>query len=249
MTEPAVQVTGLNGAGKSPAVKVPCTLADPAPGSARVAACPANCHRVCFPGVDSVRRAGDVCASHGYFPGMPRSRGRGRVLVRHHCGLSRCGAGAGRFHCVRRRNRRVAITLQGAALQLQPLTRVNKTRHRKGRRRVATGASHPASLSSAFRRGPGTLVVVPRRGPGHRYESYTADPPYVQVLKTNPNLRQLFPSPAAPKAGADPGQRRRSDRQFFKFAHSLHPTENFLCPSPATLLRLWTKRKKSATGR
>jgi hypothetical protein len=34
----------------------------------------------------------------------------------------------------------------------------------KGRRRVATGANHPASLSSAFRRGPGTPAVVPRRG-------------------------------------------------------------------------------------
>jgi hypothetical protein len=34
----------------------------------------------------------------------------------------------------------------------------------KGRRRVATGANHPASLSSAFRRGPGTPAAVPRRG-------------------------------------------------------------------------------------
>src|SRR6202161_3841799 len=33
-----------------------------------------------------------------------------------------------------------------------------------GRRRVATGANHPASRSSAFRRGPGTPAVVPRRG-------------------------------------------------------------------------------------
>jgi hypothetical protein len=32
------------------------------------------------------------------------------------------------------------------------------------RRRVATGANHPASHSSAFRRGPGTPAVVPRRG-------------------------------------------------------------------------------------
>jgi hypothetical protein len=31
----------------------------------------------------------------------------------------------------------------------------------KGRRRVATGANHPASLSSAFRRGPGTPAAVP----------------------------------------------------------------------------------------
>jgi len=33
-----------------------------------------------------------------------------------------------------------------------------------GRRRVATGANHPASRSSAFRRGPGTPAAVPRRG-------------------------------------------------------------------------------------
>ncbi len=33
-----------------------------------------------------------------------------------------------------------------------------------GRRRVATGANHPASQSSAFRRGPGTPAVVLRRG-------------------------------------------------------------------------------------
>ncbi len=32
------------------------------------------------------------------------------------------------------------------------------------RRRVATGANHPASHSSAFRRGPGTPAAVPRRG-------------------------------------------------------------------------------------
>ena len=33
-----------------------------------------------------------------------------------------------------------------------------------GRRRVATGANHPASRSSAFRRGPGTPAVMLRRG-------------------------------------------------------------------------------------
>jgi hypothetical protein len=32
------------------------------------------------------------------------------------------------------------------------------------RRRVATGANHPASQSSALRRGPGTPATVPRRG-------------------------------------------------------------------------------------
>src|SRR6185437_6945146 len=32
------------------------------------------------------------------------------------------------------------------------------------RRRVATGANHPASRSSAFRRGPGTPAVMLRRG-------------------------------------------------------------------------------------
>src|ERR1022692_4083544 len=32
------------------------------------------------------------------------------------------------------------------------------------RRRVATGANHPASHSSALRRGPGTPATVPRRG-------------------------------------------------------------------------------------
>jgi len=40
----------------------------------------------------------------------------------------------------------------------------NESGPKKGRRRVATGANHPASLSSAFRRGPGTPAAVPRRG-------------------------------------------------------------------------------------
>jgi len=35
---------------------------------------------------------------------------------------------------------------------------------KKDRRRVATGANHPASHSSALRRGPGTPATVPRRG-------------------------------------------------------------------------------------
>jgi hypothetical protein len=39
-----------------------------------------------------------------------------------------------------------------------------KGRAKTGRRRVATGANHPASRSSAFRRGPGTPAAVPRRG-------------------------------------------------------------------------------------
>jgi len=34
----------------------------------------------------------------------------------------------------------------------------------KRRRWVATGANHPASRTSAFRRGPGTLATVPWRG-------------------------------------------------------------------------------------
>ena len=42
--------------------------------------------------------------------------------------------------------------------------RIHKMTREKGRRRVATGANHPASLSSAFRRGPGTPAAVPRRG-------------------------------------------------------------------------------------
>ena len=50
--------------------------------------------------------------------------------------------------------------------------RANTASHRRGdrrppsmgRRRVATGANHPASHSSAFRRGPGTPVTVLRRG-------------------------------------------------------------------------------------
>ena len=48
-----------------------------------------------------------------------------------------------------------------------------------GRRRVATGANHPASHSSAFRRGPGTPVGCSDGGPEHRYECYTETPPYV----------------------------------------------------------------------
>ena len=48
-----------------------------------------------------------------------------------------------------------------------------------GRRRVATGANHPASHSSAFRRGPGTPVGCPDGGPEHQYECYTETPRYV----------------------------------------------------------------------
>ena len=39
-----------------------------------------------------------------------------------------------------------------------------KKEKKKERRRVATGANHPASHSSALRRGPGTPASVPRRG-------------------------------------------------------------------------------------
>src|ERR1700722_12884012 len=45
------------------------------------------------------------------------------------------------------------------------------------RRRVATGANHPASHSSALRRGPGTPARCPGGGPEHRESCYTEPPP------------------------------------------------------------------------
>src|SRR5262249_40599945 len=45
------------------------------------------------------------------------------------------------------------------------------------RRRVATGANHPASHSSALRRGPGTPALVLRRGTRAPVRCYTNDPP------------------------------------------------------------------------
>ena len=46
-----------------------------------------------------------------------------------------------------------------------------------GRRRVATGANHPASQSSALRRGPGTPAVVLRRGTRAPVCMLQEDPP------------------------------------------------------------------------
>src|SRR5450755_3532265 len=65
----------------------------------------------------------------------------------------------------------------GKALRAQRERR--QRRPSMGRRRVATGANHPASHSSAFRRGPGTPVGCSNGGPEHRYECYTETPPYV----------------------------------------------------------------------
>ena len=81
------------------------------------------------------------------------------------------------------------VALMGAALlghsdRGVPEDRVSRadTEQKRGRRRVATGANHPASQSSAFRRGPGTPAVVPRRGTRAPIESYTETPPDVQDL-------------------------------------------------------------------
>ena len=46
----------------------------------------------------------------------------------------------------------------------EPQAKLRKNAASIGRRRVATGANHPASRSSAFRRGPGTPAAALRRG-------------------------------------------------------------------------------------
>src|SRR5262249_42189274 len=50
---------------------------------------------------------------------------------------------------------------------------------RIGRRRVATGANHPASQSSAFRRGPGTPAGAPT-GDQSTTTNVTPKPPLVR---------------------------------------------------------------------
>jgi hypothetical protein len=55
--------------------------------------------------------------------------------------------------------------VSGPRKRVRNATRIHRIKQvKKGRRRVATGANHPASRSSAFRRGPGRPVAVPRRG-------------------------------------------------------------------------------------
>src|SRR5439155_21301958 len=61
-----------------------------------------------------------------------------------------------------------------------------------GRRRVATGANHPASHSSAFRRGPGTPAGAPT-GDQSTAMHVTPKPPLVrQDWITGHRVRALF---------------------------------------------------------
>ena len=59
--------------------------------------------------------------------------------------------------------------------------------HKKGRRRVATGANHPASHHRPSDGGPEGRQRCPDGGPEHRYEWYTSLPLYV----SSPNGCQI----------------------------------------------------------
>ena len=85
------------------------------------------------------------------------------------------------------------VALMGAALLTIAILEFQKTRvsrplqNKKGPRRVATGANHPASHSSALRRGPGTPAVVPRRGTRAPLKIVHRKSPYVSRSKCQLN--------------------------------------------------------------